>query len=236
MIARPALTLSLVAETSQLADHLARAHFLGLDRDGRPAFLITEALVVRLPDQTAQAMADGADRLGMAEARDEPAVHDVEDRSFRLHCGVGGLIDSGRRRLSPQRLRRSSKTHPRNLGEPVNNRPFTRLLGSTRVENLSQSCWTARWRREQFDAIAEAPQFADHLARSHLLRLCADGGSAFLVANALVQNLPDAEIVQCGEPIPFTKSAFLLGKCYQTPAVKEPLPESGNSGKVNPKS
>ena len=61
----------------------------------------------------------------------------------------------------------------------------------TRVENLSRSCRTARWSREQFDAIAEASQFADHLARSHLLRLGADGRSAFLVAHALVKDLPD---------------------------------------------
>ena len=76
-----------------------------------PAFLITETLVVCLLDQTAQAMADGADRVGMAEARDEPAVHDVEDRSFRLHCGVGGLIDSGGRLLEPSKTASLFETH-----------------------------------------------------------------------------------------------------------------------------
>ena len=37
--------------------------------------------------------------------------------------------------------------------------------------------------RKQFDAVAETSEFADHLARPHFLRLCADGWSAFLVAN-----------------------------------------------------
>jgi hypothetical protein len=46
--------------------------------------------------------------------------------------------------------------------------------------------------REKFDAIvAETSQFPDHLAHSHLLRLCADRWSAFLVPNALVKNLPN---------------------------------------------
>src|ERR1700704_4347358 len=71
------------------------------------------------------------------------------------------------------------------------NRPFTRLLGSTRVENLSRSCRAARWSREQFDSVAEASQFADHLARPHFLGLDADRWPAFFVAHALVQNLPD---------------------------------------------
>ena len=45
-----------------------------------------------LPDQTAQAMGDGADGLGMAEPRDEPAIHDGEDRTLGLHRGIGGLV------------------------------------------------------------------------------------------------------------------------------------------------
>ncbi len=46
-----------------------------------------------LPDQTAQSVGEGADRLGMAEARDQPAVHDVDDGPFRLHRGIGGLVE-----------------------------------------------------------------------------------------------------------------------------------------------
>ena len=37
----------------------------------------------------------------------------------------------------------------------------------------------------------ETSQFADHLARSHLLRLFADGRPPFLVPDALVKNLPN---------------------------------------------
>jgi hypothetical protein len=42
----------------------------------------------------------------------------------------------GRVLLEPAGLRRSSRLTSRNPGEPVNDRPFTLLLGSTRVENL----------------------------------------------------------------------------------------------------
>jgi hypothetical protein len=45
--------------------------------------------------------------------------------------------------------------------------------------------------RETFDVIAKGSQFADHFARTHLLRLFADGRSPFFVAQALVQDLPD---------------------------------------------
>ena len=82
-----------IAETSQFTDHLARAHLLRLFTDGGAAFFIADALVEQLPNQTAQAMGDGADRLGVAEARDQATVHDVEDRPFRLHRGVGGLVE-----------------------------------------------------------------------------------------------------------------------------------------------
>src|SRR5580704_17576724 len=83
------------------------------------------------------------------------------------------------------------KTHLAKPWRTVNNQPFTRLLGSTRVENRSHSCRAARWSRKPFDVIAETAQFADHLARPHLLRFFADGWSAFLTANALVKNLPN---------------------------------------------
>jgi len=61
----------------------------------------------------------------------------------------------------------------------------------SQVENLFRSCRAARRSREKFDAIAETSQVADHLARSHLLRLGADRRPAFLVPYALVQDLPD---------------------------------------------
>ena len=66
-----------------------------------------------------------------------------------------------------------------------------------RVENLSRSGRVALWSRKKFDPIGESSQFADHLAGAHLLRLCADGGQPFLVAHALVKNLPN----QATEPV-----------------------------------
>ena len=100
--------------------------------------------------------------------------------------------------------------HPR----PWNcfDRPFT--AGTVRTEfrsptscrltdepgsKISRSCPAARYSREKFDAVAETSQFADHLARPHFLRLCADGWSAFLVANALVKNLPDKTTQPVGD-------------------------------------
>jgi hypothetical protein len=35
---------------------------------------------------------DGSDRLSVSKTRDEPAIHDGEDRPLRFHGGVGGLI------------------------------------------------------------------------------------------------------------------------------------------------
>jgi hypothetical protein len=55
---------------------------------------------------------------------------------------------------------------------------------ATRVENLCRSCRAARWSRKKFDAVVQTSQLADHLARSYVLRFCADGWPAFLIANA----------------------------------------------------
>ena len=38
-------------------------------------------------------MGDGADGLGMAEAWDDPTVHDGEDRPLGLHGRISGLIE-----------------------------------------------------------------------------------------------------------------------------------------------
>ena len=107
-----------------------------------------------------------------------PTKQLIERRNCRGHAAEGWALAAAD--CLSRQARRSSRLTSRNLGEPVNNRPFTLLLGSTRVENLSRSCRAARWSREKFDAIAEASQFADHLARSHLLRLRADGRARVL--------------------------------------------------------
>src|SRR4029077_18878377 len=75
------------------ADHLACAHLRCLDADRWPALLISNALVKDLPDQPTEPVGNSADRLSMAEARAQPAVHDVEDRPLRLHRGIGGLVE-----------------------------------------------------------------------------------------------------------------------------------------------
>ena len=82
-----------IAETSQFADHLARSHLLRFGVDERPSLLVAHALVQDLPDQSTQPVGDGANRLGMPEARDDPTIHDGKDRPFGLHGGVGGLIE-----------------------------------------------------------------------------------------------------------------------------------------------
>src|SRR4029453_1206464 len=51
---------------------------------------------------------------------------------------------------------------------------------------ISRSCRATRCSWEKFDAVAETSQLADHLARSPLLRLFADGWPTFLIPNALV--------------------------------------------------
>src|SRR4051812_12203155 len=81
-----------LAERSQFADHLARAHLLGLHADRGAAFFVANALVQNLPDQTTEPVGDGTDGLRVSKTRDEPAVHDRKDRPLRLYGGVGGLI------------------------------------------------------------------------------------------------------------------------------------------------
>ena len=83
----------MIAETTQLADHLARADLLCLVADGRPPFLVPHALVQDLPDQSTESVGDGANCLGMSKAWDDPTVDDGKDRPLGLHRGVGGLVE-----------------------------------------------------------------------------------------------------------------------------------------------
>jgi hypothetical protein len=84
-----------------------------------------------------------------------------------------------------------------------------------RVENPSRSCRAARWSRWKFDAVAETLPFADHLARSHLLRFLANGGPAFLVVNALVKNLPN----QPTEPVGDDTNGLSVSEPRDEPAI-----------------
>ena len=74
-----------------------------------------------------------ADDSGTLESEE---AHGTADRA--PHCrghAAGGWASAAADCLSRQRLRRSSRLTSRNLGEPVNNRPFTLLLGSTSCGN-----------------------------------------------------------------------------------------------------
>jgi hypothetical protein len=46
-----------------------------------------------LPDQSTQPVGDGADGLGMSEARHEPTIHHGEDGAPGLDGGIGGLVE-----------------------------------------------------------------------------------------------------------------------------------------------
>ena len=73
--------LNPIPETSEFADHLARSYLLRFFGDGWPAFLVANAFVEDLPNQTTQPVGDSADRLGVSESGNEPAIHDGEDRT-----------------------------------------------------------------------------------------------------------------------------------------------------------
>jgi hypothetical protein len=44
------------------------------------------------PDEAAEAMGYGSDRLIVSQARYQSAIDNLENGSFRLGCGVGSLI------------------------------------------------------------------------------------------------------------------------------------------------
>jgi hypothetical protein len=57
---------------------------LGLFVDSRTAFFVPNPLVKHLPDQPTESMGDRADGLCVPESRNEPSIHDGEDRAFGL--------------------------------------------------------------------------------------------------------------------------------------------------------
>src|SRR5688500_10700937 len=84
--------LHAVPELSEVPAHLGRATLCAQSGDGRATFLIRNALVQNLPDQTTETMGDGANRLCVPEPRHQPSIDKLEDTAFRFHRGVGGLI------------------------------------------------------------------------------------------------------------------------------------------------
>ena len=67
----------MITEAAEFPDHLRRASLGSRFGDGRPTFLVGDAVMENLPDEATQAMGDGADGLRMSETHDEPAIHEL---------------------------------------------------------------------------------------------------------------------------------------------------------------
>jgi hypothetical protein len=65
--------------------------------DRRSTFLVRDAVVEDLPDETTEPMRDRADRLRVSETDDETPIHDLKDAALRLDGGIGGLIQEATR-------------------------------------------------------------------------------------------------------------------------------------------
>jgi hypothetical protein len=80
-----------VAEASEFPDHL-----------GRATFVIHDAVVQNLPDQTTEPMGDRANGLRVPQADHEPSIHDLKDTAFGLDGGRPDLRDDLLRGIDPQ--------------------------------------------------------------------------------------------------------------------------------------
>ncbi|HEY1468787.1 MAG TPA: hypothetical protein VGF61_07065, partial [Candidatus Acidoferrum sp.] len=67
---------------------------LRLFGDGWASFFITNSLVEELPDEQTVPMGNGSDGLVVSQARYQTAIHNLEDASFRLYCGIARLIEN----------------------------------------------------------------------------------------------------------------------------------------------
>ena len=59
----------------------------------RTAFFVPDPVVENLPDEATEPMSDRANDLHVPEARDEPAIHDGEDRTLDFHDSICGLVE-----------------------------------------------------------------------------------------------------------------------------------------------
>ena len=82
-----------VAETPKFPDHLRGAALGARFGDRWSAFLVDDAVVQDLPHEPTEPMRNRPNRLGVSEADDEPAIHELKDTAFGLHRGVRGLIE-----------------------------------------------------------------------------------------------------------------------------------------------
>ena len=76
-----------------MPDHSRGALLLGLFGDGWAAFFVTDSLVQDQPDQSTVPMGNRPDGLIVSQARDRAAIHDLEDATFGLGCGVRSLTE-----------------------------------------------------------------------------------------------------------------------------------------------
>src|SRR5438552_3652019 len=83
-----------VAESSEFPDHSRRALLLRPFADGWAAFLVTDSLMQDQPDQATMSMGNHPDGLLMSQARDIAVIDNLEDTSFGLYGGIGGLIEN----------------------------------------------------------------------------------------------------------------------------------------------
>ena len=83
--------LDLIAELSEVPDHLRDASLRTLASDLGAAFVVVDALVEYLPDEATEPMGHGPDRLCVPEADHQTAIQELEDATFGLHRRVRSL-------------------------------------------------------------------------------------------------------------------------------------------------
>ncbi len=85
--------LYFVAQGTELPNHSRCAASLRFMTHGRTSFLVTDPLVQNDPNQSTKPMRDCSDGLPVSQARYQPAIHDLEDASFVLDCGISRLVE-----------------------------------------------------------------------------------------------------------------------------------------------
>jgi hypothetical protein len=83
-----------IAEAAELPDHFPSAPLFRLLGDCWAAFFVTDSLVQDQPDWATLSVGNRPDGLLVPETRYCAAMHNLEDGSFGLHGGVGGLIEN----------------------------------------------------------------------------------------------------------------------------------------------
>ena len=83
----------LVSGLLQFSDHFREARALALGAYRGTTFFIAHSLVQNLPDETAQAVRNGPDRLLIFQARLQALKDHFKNASLHLDGGVCGLIE-----------------------------------------------------------------------------------------------------------------------------------------------